>query len=96
MNEEKCDICLLGLCLSTGQNQLLNLVFEVGEGEEGEAGLQLQQTAAPWKYRTRITVEHFFREFHLFIEANPARAEMMPVLTLFHKQVVTLYWIFNT
>ncbi|KAK7097425.1 hypothetical protein V1264_004409 [Littorina saxatilis] len=68
-----------------GQNQLLNVVFEVSEQDE-QSDEDLQHTAAPWKYRTRITVDHFFRKFELHVHGNQADSDRLPVLTLFHKE----------
>ena len=73
---------------ATGQKQLLNVVFEVGEEEEDvEVGTPLQHTATAWKYRARITVEQFFRQFQLHVQSNGG-ANSLPVLQLFCDQVM--------
>ncbi|KAK7465937.1 hypothetical protein BaRGS_00037515, partial [Batillaria attramentaria] len=68
-----------------GENQLLNLVFEVGEdaGEEASAR-NLQQTAAAWKFRTLITVNHFLRQFQL--QTTQGSTDSLPVLRLFFEE----------
>ena len=79
-------MALVCSCCGTGQNQLLDLVFEVGE-QDSETDVPLQHTAAPWKYRTRITVDHFFREFQLHVQSSPADAGDLMVLKLFFDEV---------
>ena len=79
-------MALICWCCGAGQSQLLNLVFEVGE-QDSDPDTPLQHTAAAWKYRTRITVDHFFRQFQLHVQSNLDDSANLPVLKLFFDEV---------
>ena len=64
----------------------MNIVFEVGE-KDSDANIPLQHTAAPWKYHTQITVDHFFRQFELRTPSSTGVALDLPVLKLFIDEV---------
>ncbi|KAK7494871.1 hypothetical protein BaRGS_00013998, partial [Batillaria attramentaria] len=67
-----------------GESELLRVVYEVQDQAAREDDIQqLQTSSAVWRYRPRITVEHFFREFHLQVEAHREKKAMYPVIRLF-------------
>ncbi|XP_070197743.1 E3 ubiquitin-protein ligase rnf213-alpha-like isoform X2 [Littorina saxatilis] len=69
-----------------GENQLLNVVFEQEQNFEADTeDASLQQTAAPWQYRTHITVDHFFRQFQLQVQNDQNNTDF-PVLSMFHDE----------
>ncbi|KAK7478894.1 hypothetical protein BaRGS_00029875, partial [Batillaria attramentaria] len=68
-----------------GESELLKVVYEVDEETAGEDHniQQLQTLPAMWRYRPRITVDHFFRQFHLQVETHKNMKDKFPVIRLF-------------
>lgn len=84
-------IHLIMLYITAGENELLNLVHEVEEKKEQESSLHnLQLSPLLWRYRPRITVDHFFRQFHLLIEREKELKDKLKVLNLFSSEVHSL------
>ena len=72
---------------------LLKLVHE----DEDETGMQqtlqqLQSNPSVWRYRPRITVDHFFRQFHLQVEAQRDK-KTFDILKLFKEQVCIVFFL---
>ena len=73
--------------LCAGESALLKLVYE-DEVQAADLGMQnLQANPSVWRYRPRITVDQFFREFHLQVESRAGRKDDHPVLRLFKAEV---------
>lgn len=73
--------------LCAGESALLKLVYE-DEVKAADLGAQnLQANPSVWRYRPRITVDQFFREFHLQVESRAGRKDDHPVLRLFKAEV---------
>ena len=73
--------------LCAGESALLKLVYE-DEVQAADLGMQnLQANPSVWRYRPRITVDQFFREFHLQVESRTGRKNEHPVLRLFKAEV---------
>ena len=69
---------------------MLNMVYEVDEGGNApqDQGIShLENRPAVWRYRPRITVEHFFRHFHLQVESRQNMKGQFPIIRLFKLEV---------
>ena len=74
---------------------LLKLVHEDEDGREEQQDMQhLQTNTSVWRYRPRITVDHFFRQFHLQVEALKDMKNAFPVLKLLKEQVCIVFLFF--
>ncbi|XP_076467024.1 E3 ubiquitin-protein ligase RNF213-like [Babylonia areolata] len=71
-----------------GNTALLKVVYEDEEGPppEGQDVYQLSLVPAVWRFRPPITVDHFFRHFHLEVESRQDTRDTFPVLRLFKQQ----------
>ncbi|XP_070190023.1 E3 ubiquitin-protein ligase rnf213-alpha-like [Littorina saxatilis] len=70
-----------------GESALLKLVYEDEDQTPGDSDVKnLQANPSVWRYRPRITVDHFFRQFHLQVETRKEMKEEYPVLRLFKAQ----------
>ncbi|XP_067673877.1 E3 ubiquitin-protein ligase rnf213-alpha-like [Haliotis asinina] len=68
-----------------GQDKLMSLLYEVDNSIPQEVDC-LHEFPAVWRYRSRITLEHFLREFQLKVENIKGRKSKMEVLRLFREQ----------
>ena len=70
-----------------GESALLKLVYG-DKDQTADQGVQnLQANPSVWRYRPRITVDQFFREFHLQVETRTDRKKIYSVLRLFKAEV---------
>ncbi|KAK7107714.1 hypothetical protein V1264_015588 [Littorina saxatilis] len=77
-----------------GDSALLNMVYEMDEvaGGPNDLGLSdLGNVAAVWRYRPRITVEHFFRHFYLQVESRQCMKDKFQVIRLFKAERHIIY-----
>ncbi|XP_046558706.1 E3 ubiquitin-protein ligase RNF213-like [Haliotis rubra] len=68
-----------------GQDKLMSILYEVDTSTPKEVEC-LHEFPAVWRYRSRITLEHFLREFHLKVENIKGKKSKMEVLSLFRQQ----------
>ncbi|KAL8581509.1 hypothetical protein ACOMHN_042902 [Nucella lapillus] len=68
-----------------GNRALLRVVYE-DEGTEPSGGQDVMSHPAVWRFRPPITVDHFFRQFHLEVETDQKKRKNFPVLRLFKTQ----------
>ena len=78
----------LNLCSFAGDNNLMRILYETGEDNDVITAESLQHTAAPWKFRTPITVDHFFRQFQHKVQDPQTPSDALPLLRLFHAEVM--------
>ncbi|XP_071112375.1 E3 ubiquitin-protein ligase rnf213-alpha-like [Haliotis cracherodii] len=68
-----------------GQDKLMSLLYEVDKSIPQDVDY-LHEFPAVWRYRSRITLEHFLREFHLKVETNKGKKSKMEVFSLFSQE----------
>ncbi|XP_071112725.1 E3 ubiquitin-protein ligase rnf213-alpha-like isoform X2 [Haliotis cracherodii] len=68
-----------------GQDKLMSILYEVDTSTPQQVDC-LHEFPAVWRYRSRITLEHFLREFHLKVENNKGKKSKMEVLSLFRQE----------
>jgi hypothetical protein len=74
----------------TGDNSvLLATVYELDTAHPSDLGGidDLENNPAVWRYRPRITVEQFFRHFHLHVESRPEMRDKFKVIRLVKAEV---------
>ncbi|XP_048239631.1 E3 ubiquitin-protein ligase rnf213-alpha-like [Haliotis rufescens] len=68
-----------------GQDKLMSILYEVDTSTPQQVDC-LHEFPAVWRYRSRITLEHFLREFHLKVENSKGKKSKMEVLSLFRQE----------
>ncbi|XP_076466869.1 E3 ubiquitin-protein ligase rnf213-alpha-like [Babylonia areolata] len=71
-----------------GNTALLKVVYEDEDAPlaEGQDVQRLPLVPSVWRFRPPITVDHFFRHFHLEVESRQDAQDAFPVLRLFKRQ----------
>jgi hypothetical protein len=82
---------MLGIPMScdfvSGESTLLKLVYEEEAYDPEVDDCPLPSNPCVWRHRPRITVDHFFRQFHLLVETDRRQPGAFPVIRLFKTQV---------